>query len=113
MTLFDPERWLETAVRGIKDYVAANVNTRIYDIRMEFPGADLDADKLPIRKTIIHFEIDDIVKNEIFGSTPMVWNHNDTTQTVNPQWAGVHRINFDVGIWSSDDSGGTTSRMRA
>ena len=114
MTNFDPERWLETAVRGIQDYVKDNVNTRIYEVVMEFPGADLDAKKLPIRKTIIHFEIDDMPDAPIgFGDRPMVDNYNAADQTVNPQWAAMHTINFDVGIWASDDSGGTTSRMRA
>lgn len=113
MTNFIPEKWLETATRGIKDYVEANINTRIYDVRMEFPGADLDANKMPLRKSIIHFEIDDMIDAPIgLGDRPMVDNYNEVDETVNPQWAAMHRINFDVGIWSSDDSGGTTARMR-
>lgn len=116
MTNFDPEHWLETTVRGIKDYVTDNINTRIYDVRMEFPGSDLDSGKIkmPMRQTIIHFEIDDMPDRPIgFGDRPMVENYNVVDDTVNPQWAAMHMINFDVGIWASDDSGGTTQRMRA
>lgn len=114
MTNFDPEKWLETTVRGIQDYVKDNLNTRIYDVIMEFPGANLDAKKMPLRKTVIHFEVDAINDSPMgFGDRPMVDNYNEIDQTVNPQWAAMHVINFDVGIWASDDSGGTTSRMRA
>jgi hypothetical protein len=113
MTVYDPEKWLETTLRGIKDYVTANLNTRIYEIVMEFPGPKLDDSKLPIRKSIIHFEIDDIVDRPVgLGDDPMEWNY-DVAGIVNPQWAAMHQINFDVGIWTSDDSGGTTARMRA
>lgn len=116
MTPYDPEKFLESTVRGIKDYVTDNLNTRIYDVRMEFPGSDLDAakSKVPMRKTIIHFEIDNM--DDVyagFGAEPMQWNYDDATETVNPQWATILTINFDVGVWASDDSGGTTSRMRA
>lgn len=113
MTNFVPEKWLETAVRGIKDYVEANLNTRIYEVVMEFPGASLDASKMPLRKTLIHFEIDSSVDSVVgLSPNPMVENYV-ANEGVYPQWGGVHVLNFDVGIWASDDSGGTTARMRA
>lgn len=113
MTLYNPEKYIETAVRGIKDYVTANLNTRIYEVVMEFPGASLDASKMPLRKTIIHFEIDDSVDSPLgFSPDPLVWNYV-VDDGVYPQWAAMHRLNFDVGVWASDDTGGTTARMRA
>jgi len=113
-TKFDPEHWLETTFRGIKDYVESNVNTRIYQVVMEFPAPLMDATILPLRKTIIHFELDDSPEMPLgFGDNNMVDNYDSVTQTVNPQEARIHHLNFDVGIWASDASGGTTSRMRA
>jgi hypothetical protein len=113
-TLFDPEIWLETTVRGIKDYVQAALDPNVYDVVMEFPGAALDENNsMPMRKTIVHFEIDDIVDSPVsMGDEPMELNYDATAHTIDPQWAAMHVINFDVGVWASDASGGTTSRMR-
>jgi hypothetical protein len=49
------------------------------------------------------------------GIGPQIYaqNYDSATQTVTPQEAGWHQINFDVGIWTSDKAGGTTARMRA
>jgi hypothetical protein len=114
VTDFNPEKWEETAVRGVKDYVEANIDTDLYAVVMEFPGALLDAQEMPLDKTVIHFDIDDHVNQPLgLGEKPIVDNYDDTSHTVNPQWGAMHRLNFDVGIWASDKSGGTTSRMRA
>jgi hypothetical protein len=112
---YDPEDWLITTVRTLKSYVVDTINApKVYDVVMEFPGAQIDAEKLPISKTIIHFELDAVTELPVgFGDTPMVWNYNAAAFSVQPQWAHVHRMNFDVGIWASDKSGGTTQRMRA
>lgn len=114
MTLFDPEHWLETAIRGIKDYVNANLNTRIYDVRMEFPAPMLEKSKVPLGKTIIHFEVDDQPERHLgFGNTIGALNYDSNLKLAFPQEARIQEIHFDVGIWSWDKSGGTTSRMRA
>jgi hypothetical protein len=113
-TIYNPEKWLETTMRGIHDYVDDNVDGSVYNVIMEFPGPLLDEQKMPIDRTIIHFEIDDIRTRPLgLGDDPAEWNYDEDTQSVNPQWATVHEIALDVGIWSSDRSGGTTSRMRA
>lgn len=113
-TKYDPELWLETTVRAIKDYVRNNINTRIYDVSMEFPSPEVEQYKMPLRKTIIHFEVDDMPESLIgIGDNIFALNYDPVRKTVNPQEAREQRLNFDVGIWASDDSGGTTSRMRA
>lgn len=113
-TKYDPEHWLETTVRGISDYVKNNINTRIYDVIMEFPGTLLDAKTLPLSKTIIHFELDDMPEKPLgMGDNIGALNYDAETQTVNPQEAGEHMLNFDVGVWASDASGGTTQRLKA
>lgn len=112
---YDPESWLETTSRTIKQYVIDGLNApNVWDVVMQFPGADIDAQTQPISKTIIHFEIDDIVERPLgFGDAPHRDNYDAAAGTIQPQWASIHEINFDVGIWASDRSGGTTSRMRA
>jgi hypothetical protein len=81
---------------------------------MEFPGADIDAKTVPLKKTLIHFAIDAIESREVgMGDNVFNSNYNATTHTVTPQSAMVNVVNFDIGIWASDESGGTTQRMRA
>lgn len=118
ITAYDPELWLETVIRGIKDYIEANIDTAVYDVVMEFPGPTLDASEVPLRKALIHFEVDDIQTHEVgFSEKAMEDNFDDpgggATTTTNPQWASIVLINFDVGVWTSDACGGTTQRMRA
>lgn len=123
---FNPEKWLETTVRGIKEYTESALDLVIldeaqnpvglqqYEVVMEFPGADLDTRKVPNPKTIIHFEIDDLVDSIIgIGENYFRDNYDEVEKTLKPQEAIEHRVNFDVGIWAWDKSGGTTSRMRA
>jgi hypothetical protein len=102
-------------MRVLKQYVITTINApNVYDVVMEFPGSQLDEQAMPLKHTIIHFEIDDIREMPVgFGDTPHRWNYDATNQIVTPQWAHAHVINFDVGIWASDLSGGTTARMRA
>lgn len=111
---YNPEDWLISTVRTLKSYVVDTINApNVYDVVMEFPGAQIDAATLPLPHTLFHFELDAIQELPVgFGDTPMKWGY-DGAGSVHPQWAHVHRMNFDVGIWASDKSGGTTSRMRA
>ena len=110
---YDPEIWLESLIREIKAYAESNFNDT-YQVVMEFPGPMLDRSELPLSKTVIHFEIDDVVDSLIgMGDNKFADNYDDTTGTVNPQYARRHNINFDVGVWASAKSGGVTSRLRA
>jgi hypothetical protein len=114
VTKYNPEKWMETTLRVLKEYVEDNVNTRIYNVVMEFPGSIVDAGKLPIPKTIIHFELDAVDSGPVgFGDGKFADNYDAATQTIAPQYATVNVLTFDVGIWASDRSGGTTARMRA
>ena len=113
-TIFSPETWLESLVRGLKDYVVNNLDTDVYDVVMEFPGPMFDSSKMPLDKSVIHFEADDIGTSPLgMGDEPLLENYDPGNQSVNPQWGAMHSVNFDVGVWTSDRSGGTTSRMRA
>lgn len=111
---YDPEIYLESTLREIKRYVEQFVNTNIYQIVMEFPGAIIDATELPLTKTLIHFEVDtDDASPVEMGSNVFASNYDPVDSSLAHQYAEQHLINFDVGIWASDKSGGTTFRMRA
>lgn len=125
-TKYNPEDFLETTIRGLKDFVLAElkktavddnnnyVGDQLYDVVMEFPSTDLIVSTIPMAKTIIHFEIDNLADQVIgFGDNVFKENYDALLQQVTPQAAAEHRLNFDVGIWTSDRAGGITSRLRA
>lgn len=111
---YDPEKFFESTFRTLKEYVQTNVNTRIYDIVMEFPGAQLDSAKLPMKKAIIHFELDDHETKPVgFGDGMFKDNYDSVGHEIFPQYASMHTFTIDVGIWASDGAGGVSTRMRA
>jgi hypothetical protein len=123
---YDPEQWLETLKRTLKEYTATGleksvkddqgnvVGLDVYEVIFEFPATIDMLQRVPFEKVLIHFEIDDIVNEPLgFGDNIFRDNFNDIDDTIRPQEAKMHRVNFDVGIWSSDRSGGTTQRLRA
>jgi len=122
---YDPEKWLETTVRCLKEYLEQEFQVAItdgqnsvgdfaYQIVAEFPGTDMDAGKIPLDRTVIHFEIDDIVSRIIgFGDNVFDYTYDDVNNTLTERTGETHRLVLDVGIWASDRSGGTTSRLRA
>jgi hypothetical protein len=126
MTFYDPEKWLLTTQRFLKEYVIEAMDNAVldnlgnpkgdlvYDVVMEFPGTIEETTKLPLDKTTIHFEFDDI-RTEIIGFGENIFrdNFDEPTSTIRPQEARAHRMNVDVGIWTSDRAGGLTQRMRA
>lgn len=123
---YDPENWLESALNVIRDYALEGFHEAVaddngnwagedvYNIVMEFPGPALDRSEIPLQRTVVHFEVDDIVDSNIgFGMNEFALNYDPVTKSVNPQYARSHLVNFDVGVWASALSGGITSRIRA
>lgn len=129
ITKFNPEEWMETLIRGLKDYAEEGfknsvtdpsnnaVGDQVYTVIMEYPESGSQLFKAPVDKTIIHFEIDDIVDRELgfsgMGQTIVKETYDPDLQQVIPQEGVEHRVNFDVGIWTSDRAGGITARARA
>jgi hypothetical protein len=125
MTKYVPEDWLESSVRVLKEYLEDEFDKSVYDndtfrglavyeIIPEFPGPSIDIRKMPMHKTIIHFEIDDIRSSLIgMGDNVFAWTVDETTGIGTAREAQQHLLNIDVGIWASDASGGVTSRLRA
>jgi hypothetical protein len=118
---FDPEDWLVSMKRGLEAYVKngfqQSVTGRqgdlVYEVIFEFPSGDMMAKKVPLKKPVIHFEVDEIRPSLVgFGDNVFAWNFNETDYSVKPQEAAENVVNFDVGIWTSDTSGGTTTRLR-
>jgi hypothetical protein len=126
MTDFNPQLWLETAVRGLKDYAVTGFNdavlddlnnptgSDVYEIVMEFPSDELINTLVPGKKTLIHFELDDIRDETLsFGRNIAAQVYDNVNFTLTQREGRRHILNFDVGIWTWDKSGGTTARLRA
>jgi len=125
-TQYNPEQFVETTVRALKDYAEDGfsksvrdgsdnpVGDEIYQIVMEFPSTEDITSLVPMGKTIIHFEVDALQNITIgFGDNVFKSNYDAVLGEMNPQESAEHRFNFDVGIWTSDRAGGITSRLRA
>jgi hypothetical protein len=123
---FDPEEWLRTATRSLKQYAERAFHRSVldengnycgkdvYEIRMVWPGTEIDVTRVPLDKTIIHFEIDNLL-NEVlgFGDGIFYQEYDAEDRSIVRQAAHRHMLNFDVGIWTSDRAGGLTMRLRA
>lgn len=117
---YNPEEFLESTIRCLKEYTEirltemldGNTFADLYDVVMEFPGPMLDdrSRKMPLDKQIVHFELDAISEHRLgFGDNVFADNYDVATGNY-PQEAGISLMNFDVGIWTSDRTGGTTTR---
>jgi hypothetical protein len=126
MTTFNPEIYLETATRCLKEYAEAGIDAAIqdnnsndvgldvYEVVMEFPSDEMIVSKVPGNKSIVHFELDDIQDSILsFGDNVARSVYDPVLHTVTDQEGRRHVLNFDVGIWAWDKSGGTTARLRA
>ena len=123
---YNPEDWLQSATRSLKRYAedAFHRSVRdgngnpcgldVYEIRMVWPGTEIDNAKVPLEKTIIHFELDNLMNEVIgFGDDVYAQEYDPVNRSVIQQAAHRHFLSFDVGIWSSDRAGGLTMRLRA
>lgn len=128
-TTFSPDDWLVSLFGALTDYINTEIDEtvmvgldpqglRAYEVVMDYPDSNSLPEGAEFKRTIIHFSIDDIetrmlgfgtgiVKSEITLGTLLVPGR------VSDQEAKSHVVNFDVGIWASDESGGVTSRLRA
>jgi hypothetical protein len=126
ITAYDPEIWLESAMRGIVDYAREGFHKsvrdennnpageEIYDLVMEFPSTEKILMMMPLARTLIHFEIDDVDDRILgFGEGHHRLNYDEFMQHIQPQEGGEHRIDLDVGVWTSNRAGGVTARLRA
>jgi hypothetical protein len=111
--------------RALKEYATAGIEALgngngldAFDIVMGYPDPAMKAFPSELTKTIIHFEIDDITDVPFgFGQNivqeDIEGDGNTTPYSTTYSEAMCKVVNFDVGIWSSYQSGGVTSRMVA
>lgn len=110
------EPWLEKLYRNLKAFLITAIgdNSEFYDLVEGFPPISTFTVRLPLEKVIIHFDIDDVHNPELgFGENIVDSIYNLANQTLNPVEASWHTVNFDIGVWASQGSGGSTARLRA
>jgi hypothetical protein len=118
MTTFNPDLYLTTMWRSLKGYIDTALTDSLYEVILGFPSPT-DLDRLvPLEKTIIHFEIEDMPERPLgFGDNYVDYYRDETAppdgQTIEYWQAHEHMIDFDVGIWASAESGGVTARLEA
>lgn len=118
ITQYDPDNWLLSATRSLKEYVESQVNLDLVTVEMSYPDTEYWTKETPLEKTLIHFEIDDqdaptfafghpgkevFIESPDNGVTPNYWRIDE---------AQLHLVNFDVGVWASQESGGATARLK-
>jgi len=109
----DPDEWLLSTFRALKDMIERNFDRDLYEVVGSFAEADDLARDVPLRKSVIHFEIDAIDNMRLgFGDGVVKRNENLVDDSLTEEEAQWHEINFDVGIWASDDTGGVTARLK-
>lgn len=111
---FDPDHYVISSFRTLKSYALSSIDSDLYEIQFGFPGADDIGRWLPLEKILIHFEIDDITHIPLgFGDSVVAVEYDDEDTTIIESEAQQHLINWDIGIWTSAQSGGVTSRLEA
>ena len=127
ITEFNPDQWLTSLQRALKDYTLREINNSVmagatpsgldtYEVVYDWPDAFELAKDAKLEKTIIHFAIDDIA-NTIIGLGDNVYNtveenrNEPNSDLVRLHEGQCHEVNFDVGVWASDQSGGATARL--
>lgn len=125
--IFDPDSWLISLHRALKDYVENEINEYVqsggngvgldvYDVVFDWPDAAELAKEAELPKTIIHFVVDDMDTRRLgFGNQHVAAVEEDRAEPASDlirfHEANGHIVNFDVGVWASDQSGGSTARL--
>lgn len=126
---FDPNQWLISMKRALEDYVKTGVDAsatddggnpsglEIFDVRFDWPDSNDVPEDVEFNKTIIHFAITDIKNMRLgFGDNiieeEIVDRVDPAPSSVTVSEASEHRVEFDIGVWASDESGGVTSRLQ-
>jgi hypothetical protein len=112
---FNPDKPIYTHFQMLKDYIEDELpNVEVYDIVNSYPTADEFTSRMPLEKTIIHF---DIANNEEsllgFGDNVVQSFHNDPDFELIEWQAQELQLTWDVGVWASARSGGVSARFMA
>lgn len=115
--VYDPTRYLTTTKRVLKDYVTDKLVADptigdVVDVQMSFPDTRDWTLKSPLERSVVHFELDDDPEVRLGFGVPQAQEDGDDPDTVVLSEPALHMLNFDVGIWTSPQSGGETKRMQ-
>lgn len=127
---YDPNQWLISMKRSLEEYISNGINAAVkdnnnvsaglemFDIRFDWPDSNDVPEDVEFQKTIIHFLITDIENKRLgFGDNiieeTIVERVDPDPSSVTVGEASEHQIEFDIGIWASDQSGGVTNRLVA
>lgn len=114
MTTFNPDAWLSSLTKALRDYAATKLDPDLYDLVMSWPSADEIASRMPLDKVIVHFEVAE-PRQMFFGLGDNVVNatYDETAGTILEQEAHCHEVTLDVGVWASAETGGPEARLEA
>jgi len=114
MTKINPDNWMTTTPRCLKEYIEDRLDLDFHTVVMSFGEADDLARQQPLEKRLVHLEIDDIDNRRLgFGDGVVKRNinPNPVIYTLTEEEAQWHEFNFDIGLWVSDEMGGVTARL--
>jgi hypothetical protein len=122
---FNPDRWITSMFNALTDFITSEIDGYVvenangnpvglqaFEISMDFPEASDLPQSSEFSKTIIHFAIDNI-DNRRLGLGLQAVNAQETSSEITYQEGRQHLVNFDIGVWASDKSGGPSSRLQA
>jgi hypothetical protein len=112
---YDPSDYLTSTLRSIQAYVTDQLHGNgeildTVDVEMSFPDTRSWQKPVPLERSLVHFELDDDPEMRLgFGVPTTQEDDGDTTTLSEP---ALHQLNFDVGVWTSAQSGGTSKRSQ-
>lgn len=123
---FDADNWLVSLNRALSSAVLVEIDAAFADnlnndagleafqVVFDWPESSQVAEFVQLPKTVIHFAVDDIDnrllglgENQVAATEDLVVDPD----TVTWEEAQCHIVNYDIGVWASDKSGGHTSRL--
>lgn len=114
MSTYDPENPYVTLWRSLIAYIQASIGTNVYEFVPSYPRPDDVAKRMPLKKTLIHFEVDDIENRRLgLGDGVVDAAYDDPAFTIEEHEGNAHIVTFDIGVWASHETGGPHARLQA
>lgn len=114
---YNPDDYLVSTMRVLKAYVAHQLSLdpeldKIVDVEMDFPDTRSWQKDSPLQNSLVHFALDDDPATILGFGLPQVTTFDSVSGTVTTSEPQRHVLNYDVGVWTSPQSGGTTKRTQ-
>jgi hypothetical protein len=114
MTTFDPDKWITSLHRSLLSYMQTKLPADEFEIVEDYPSAAAMTRRMPLKKTIVHFAMEDPQRMMFgLGDNIVADSKDEDAQEIEGWEARCHEVTFDLGIWASEETGGVTSRMEA